>query len=47
MVKPAEWPKPSVTVDAVVVDQAAGRVLLIRRKNPPFQGAWALPGGFV
>ena len=37
---------PLLTVDAVVFD-AQDRVLLIRRKNPPFQGELALPGGFV
>jgi 8-oxo-dGTP diphosphatase len=37
---------PALTTDAVVFD-ATGRVLLIRRKHPPFQGAYALPGGFV
>lgn len=37
---------PALTTDCVVRD-AAGRVLLIRRKNPPFQGCYALPGGFV
>lgn len=37
---------PLIAVDAVVVD-AKGRVLLIRRKYPPFQGQYALPGGFI
>lgn len=37
---------PLLAVDCVVFD-AGGRVLLIRRKNPPFQGQYALPGGFV
>ena len=39
-------PTPALTVDAVIVDSARG-VVLIRRRNPPFAGAWALPGGFV
>jgi len=37
---------PALTTDCVVFDEK-GRVLLIRRKNPPFQGSYALPGGFV
>jgi 8-oxo-dGTP diphosphatase len=43
-----DYPRPAVTVDvAIVTRQARPRVLLIRRKNPPFEGMWALPGGFV
>jgi 8-oxo-dGTP diphosphatase len=37
---------PSLAVDCVVFDPR-GRLLLIRRKNPPFQGQYALPGGYV
>src|SRR3989304_3684836 len=37
---------PALTADCVIYDPE-GRVLLIRRKNDPFAGAYALPGGFV
>jgi 8-oxo-dGTP diphosphatase len=41
------FPKtPALTTDCVIFD-GNGRVLLIRRGNPPFEGAYALPGGFV
>jgi 8-oxo-dGTP diphosphatase len=38
--------QPALAADCVVFDED-GRLLLIRRKNPPFQGHHALPGGFV
>jgi 8-oxo-dGTP diphosphatase len=40
------YKSPSVTVDCVAFD-ARDRLLLIRRRNPPFAGQFALPGGFV
>jgi 8-oxo-dGTP diphosphatase len=44
-----EYPKPSVTADAVIftISDLDLQVLLIRRKQHPFKGCWALPGGFV
>ena len=43
------FPRPAVTVDCVVfgLDERDLKLLLIQRKNSPFQGQWALPGGFV
>ena len=44
-----EYPHPAVTVDVAiftVLDDSL-RILLIQRRNPPHQGMWALPGGFV
>lgn len=44
-----EYPRPALTVDVVlftVVDTDL-KVLLIRRGEAPYAGAWALPGGFV
>lgn len=40
---------PSVTVDMILVAPLEGqlKVLLIKRKRPPFEGCWAIPGGFV
>ncbi len=43
------YPRPAVTVDCVLfgLDEPTLRVLLIQRAHPPFEGRWALPGGFV
>jgi 8-oxo-dGTP diphosphatase len=44
-------PRPSVTVDCVVfgldMEHETLDVLLIKRKEDPYSGSWALPGGFV
>jgi 8-oxo-dGTP diphosphatase len=43
-----DYPRPALTVDVVVTTREdRPRVLLIKRKNDPFAGRWALPGGFV
>lgn len=50
MVYTYEYPRPALTVDCVVFglqQDAALKVLLIRRKLAPYKGTWSLPGGFV
>lgn len=44
-----EYPRPAVTVDIILFTFHAEelRVLMVRRKQPPFAAKWALPGGFV
>ncbi len=45
MPTPPKTPRnPFPTVD-VVVERGDGRILLVRRSNPPI--GWALPGGFI
>jgi len=46
---PTAYPPVAVTVDLVVLTLRQGRlsVLLVQRGQPPFKGAWALPGGFI
>lgn len=46
-----KYRRPALTVDTVVFgvsyEEKRLDVLLIKRKNAPFKGKWALPGGFV
>ncbi len=47
---PDKYPKPSLTADIILFSRGKEgdlQVLLIRRKNHPFMGRWAFPGGFA
>ncbi|WP_137992871.1 NUDIX hydrolase [Streptomyces vilmorinianum] len=46
---PSAFPPFAVTVDLVVLTVRGHALcaLVVRRGEPPFQGRWALPGGFV
>lgn len=46
---PSAYPATAVTVDvvALTIRNGALHLLLIRRAAPPYEGHWALPGGFV
>jgi 8-oxo-dGTP diphosphatase len=43
------YPRPAVTADIIILRESEAQkfVLLIERKRPPFEGIWALPGGFL
>jgi 8-oxo-dGTP diphosphatase len=45
---PSQFPAFAVTVDVVILTMAERtlQVLLVRRGEPPFEGMWAIPGGF-
>lgn len=45
---PSRYPAFAVTVDVVILTMSDGllKVLLVRRGVPPFEGMWAIPGGF-
>lgn len=46
----SEYEKPSVTVDMLIFTADISgdlELLLIKRKHPPYQDHWAVPGGFV
>lgn len=41
-----QYPRPAVTVDAILISPNQS-VLLIERGREPYKGLWALPGGFI
>ena len=47
--RPGDYPRPSVTADILIFRKTGDSVdlLMIRRKNHPFLGQLALPGGFA
>ncbi len=43
-----EYPRPAVTADIAVLRlEEVPELLLVQRKDQPFEGHWALPGGFM
>jgi 8-oxo-dGTP diphosphatase len=45
----SKYERPSVTVDVVMMSlrQKDLQVLLVKRRSWPYEGMWAIPGGFV
>jgi 8-oxo-dGTP diphosphatase len=46
---PSRYDRPSLTVDVVIftLQERELHVLLVKRKRWPYEGRWAIPGGFV
>lgn len=42
-----QYPRPALTVDAIILKEPGNQLLLIQRGRDPYSGKWALPGGFV
>ena len=44
-----DWPRPMVSVDAIVFGffKNKAKLLLVKRGNEPFKGKWAIPGGYI
>jgi len=49
MVYSYKYPHPAVSADCIVFAKGedSTKILLIQRKNPPCEGKWAFPGGFM
>ena len=45
----SKYERPSVTVDMLLftVEEDTLKLMLIKRKKPPYKDCWAIPGGFV
>ncbi|MEL7587713.1 MAG: NUDIX hydrolase [Prolixibacteraceae bacterium] len=41
------YPRPALTVDAIIFKKGTDELLLIERGKDPYVGKWALPGGFL